>query len=393
LDSYIVSLLDRMKEQYEQWESSSSLDGAELTQFFDAIGRAAKVTGRDDLAAEVERILRRMNRQKERQWTVEEVLAEMFPLLRRCYEAEETDSTIASFLQQQGAEADILLCGNDPLFFAYIRRSWQTVPWRFITLPSLEQAAASMFRLNPDCIIVNIGEDDLETPPFVALLKTASQPSYIPVVIISRDGRKAVHLKCYGLGADDVIAQPVAASELYIRVHRLVEKKRKIDKLVLIDELTGVYNRKYLPRVYVRLRSDLERFGTPSCLALLDLDHFKQVNDRFGHLVGDAVLKKLAAFLLQHTRGMDTVIRFGGEEFIVWLAKTSTCEAHRVLGRLQRQFASEEIEAAGVRLSCTFSAGFVECSDPNESLDHWLKLADKALYAAKKSGGSRVEGV
>ncbi|AMX85308.1 diguanylate cyclase [Geobacillus subterraneus] len=392
MDSYVVSLLDRIKEQYEQWEASPPLSSAELTRFFGAIGRAAEVIGRNDIAAEAERILQRTNRQKERQWTAEEALAEMVPLLRRCYEAEETDSSpITSLPQRGGPEAVVLLCGNDPLFFAYLRGSLQTVSWRFITLPSFEQAAASMFRLNPDCIIVDIGEDHLETPSFLALLENAGRASYIPVVIVGTDGRKAVHLKWYELGADDVVVKPAAAGELFIRVRRLVEKKRKIDELVLIDELTGVYNRKYLPRVYARLRSDLERSGTPSCLALLDLDHFKQVNDRFGHLMGDAVLKKLAAFLLQHTRGMDTVVRFGGEEFIVWLAKTSTGEARRVLRRLQRQFASEEVEADGARLSCTFSAGFVECDDPNEPLDHWLKLADKALYAAKRKGGNRVE--
>lgn|GEM_PF-544114 len=391
MDSYIASLLDRMRKQYEQWETSPPLSSAELARFFGSIGRAAEVIGRNDIAAEAKRILQRMNRQKERQWTAEEALAEMVPLLRCCYEAEETNSPIASPPQRGGAEADVLLCGNDPLFFAYLRGSLQTVPWRFITLPSLEQAAASMFRLNPDCIIVDIGNDHLETPSFLALLESTGRPSYIPVVIVSRSGCKAIHLKYYELGADDVIVRPATAGELFIRVRRLVEKKRKIDELVFIDELTGVYNRKYLPRVYARLRSDLERSGTPSCLALLDLDHFKQVNDRFGHLAGDVVLKKLSAFLLQHTRGMDTVVRFGGEEFVVWLAKTSTGEARRVLRRLQRQFASEEVEADGVRLSCTFSAGFVECDDPNEPLDHWLNLADKALYAAKRKGGNRVE--
>ncbi|AGT31354.1 hypothetical protein M493_05275 [Geobacillus genomosp. 3] len=391
MDSYVVPLLGRMKEQYEQWETSSPLGGAELARFFGAIGRAAEAIGRGDIAAEAERILRRVNRQKERKWTAEEALAEMFPLLCRCYEGGESHSPIAPSLQRQGPEATVLLCGNDPLFFAYIRGALRAVPWRFITLPSLEQASASMFRLNPDCIIVDIGEGDLQTPLFVALLENDSRPSYIPIVVVSEDRRKAVHLKCYELGADDVIVKPTTAGELFIRVRRLVEKKQKMDELVLIDELTGVYNRKYLPRVYDRLRSDLERFGAPSCLALLDLDHFKKVNDQFGHLAGDAVLKKLAACLLQHTRGMDTVVRFGGEEFVVWLAKTTKGEARRVLRRLQRRFASEEVEVDGVRLSCTFSAGFVECDDPNESLDHWLKLADKALYAAKRNGGDRIE--
>ncbi|AKM18354.1 Response regulator PleD [Geobacillus sp. 12AMOR1] len=391
MDSYTASLLSRLKEQYERWKTEEPFAGAELIRFLDAVGRTAAVMNRSDLAVEADRLSRRMNQQKERKWTSEEALAEMFPLLRCCYEAGESDASFVSPPGRQGPEAAILLCGNDPLFSAYLRGSLQTTPWRFITLPFIEQPAASLVQLGIDCIVVILEEDGADASVFDAFLNDAGRHSYIPVAIVGGNRRKGEELKWYEIGADDVMAKPVAVGEFFIRIRRLVEKKQKIDQLVLIDELTGVYNRKYLPRVYARLRSDLERSRTPSCLALLDLDRFKQVNDRFGHLAGDAVLKKLAAFLLAHTRGMDTVVRFGGEEFVVWLAKTTRNEAHRVLKRLQRQFAAEEIEAGGVRLSCTFSVGFVECDDPDEPLEHWLRLADEALYAAKKSGGCRVE--
>ncbi|ADI27491.1 diguanylate cyclase [Geobacillus sp. C56-T3] len=390
MDRSVASLLDRIHEQYERWRTGPPLDGAELARFFNAVGRTAAVIGRSDIAAEAERLIHRLNGQTKRQWTAEEALMEMVPLLRCFYEAGEAAFATIPSSHRQGPKAAILLCGNDPLFFAYVRGALQTVPWCFTTTPSLEQAAASMFRLSPDCIIVSVKEGEWENPDLTVLLERAGQRPYLPVVIVRRDEGKEGRLKGYELGADDVITTP-AADELFVRVRRLIEKKRKIDDLVLIDELTGVYNRKYLPRVYARLRSDLERYGAPSCLALLDLDHFKQVNDRFGHLAGDAVLQKLAAFLRQHTRGVDTVVRLGGEEFVVWLAKTSKSEARAVLERLQRQFAAEKVEADGALLSCTFSAGLVECDEPDRPLDYWLRLADKALYAAKRGGGNRIE--
>ncbi|MFC0295967.1 diguanylate cyclase [Geobacillus jurassicus] len=390
MDRSVASLLDRIHEQYERWRAWPPLDGAELARFFNAVGRTAAVIGRSHIAAEAERLIHRLNGQTERQWTAEEALMEMVPLLRCLYETGEAASAIIPSSHRQGPEAAILLCGNDPLFFAYVRGALPTVPWRFATLPSLEEAAASMFHFHPDCIIVSVKEKDWENPALAALLERAGQHSYLPVVLVSRDERKAMRVKGYDLGADAVIAAS-AVDELFVRVRRLIEKKKRMDGVVLIDELTGVYNRKYLPRVYARLRSDLERSGAPSCLALLDLDHFKQVNDRFGHLAGDAVLRKLAAFLRQHTRGTDTVIRFGGEEFVVWLAKTSKSEARAVLERLRRHFAAEKVEADGAVLLCTFSAGLVECHDPDQPLDHWLRLADKALYAAKRSGGNRIE--
>ncbi|ALA69349.1 diguanylate cyclase [Geobacillus stearothermophilus 10] len=390
MDRSVASLLDRIHEQYERWRTGPPLDGAELARFFNAVGRTAAVIGRSDIAAEAERLIHRLNGQTKRQWTAEEALMEMVPLLRCFYEAGEAAFATIPSSHRQGPKAAILLCGNDPLFFAYVRGALQTVPWLFTTILSLEQAAASMFRLSSDCIIVSVKEGEWENPDLTVLLERAGQRPSLPVVIVRRDEGKEGRLKGYELGADDVITTP-AADELFVRVRRLVEKKRKIDDLVLIDELTGVYNRKYLPQVYVRLRSELERSGTPSCLALLDLDHFKQINDRFGHLAGDAVLQKLAAFLRQHTRGVDTVVRLGGEEFVVWLAKTSKSEARAVLERLRRQFAAETIDADGERLSCTFSAGLVEFCDPDQPLDYWLRVADRALYAAKRGGGNRIE--
>ncbi|NNV05183.1 diguanylate cyclase [Geobacillus sp. C56-T2] len=390
MDRSTALLLARMKEQYERWKAAPLLTSREFARFLRAVGRAATVIGRPDIAAEAERLSRRVNSGKEKEWTAEEALAEIAPLLRCFYEEKETPFPLPLIKSEQESEATILLCGNDPLFFTYLCHALDAAPWRLLTAPSLEQAAASIICLSPDCLVVSLSEEDGEPSALARLLENAGRHPYLPVVVISADGRKETQLKCYELGADDVVA-PMAADELFIRIRRLIEKKRKIDELVLIDELTGVYNRKYLPRVYARLRSDLERSGTPSCLALLDLDHFKQINDRFGHLAGDAVLKKLADVLLQHTCGLDTVIRFGGEEFIVWLAKTSKREARAVLERLRHQFEGEEIVADGFRLSCTFSAGLVECDQADESLDHWLRLADAALYEAKKKGGNRIE--
>jgi two-component system, cell cycle response regulator len=160
--------------------------------------------------------------------------------------------------------------------------------------------------------------------------------------------------------------------------------------LVLVDELTQVYNRKYLKKAYDSLKSDLERFHELSCLAMLDLDHFKQINDRFGHLVGDIVLQEFARFLCRKTRTGDTVVRFGGEEFIVLLPKTEVGDALRVVERLRNDFSAYLIETDGQEISCTFSGGLVEINDPSKPLEYWLGLADQALYAAKQQGGNGI---
>ncbi len=194
--------------------------------FLSAVGRTASVIGYGDIVEEAKQIAKRVKGQKERQWTAEEALMEMVPLLRCFYEAGEAASAIVPLSHRQEPEATILLCGNDPLFFAYVRGALQTVPWRFTTIPSLEQAAASMFRLSPDCIIVSVKEGEWENPDLTVLLERAGQRPYLPVVIVRRDEGKEGRLKGYELGADDVITTP-AADELFVRVRRLIEKNEK----------------------------------------------------------------------------------------------------------------------------------------------------------------------
>ncbi|OQP01838.1 GGDEF domain-containing protein [Geobacillus sp. 44B] len=145
-----------------------------------------------------------------------------------------------------------------------------------------------------------------------------------------------------------------------------------------------------IKKAYESLRSGLERFHELSCIAMLDLDHFKKVNDRFGHLGGDIVLQEFARFLCRKTRTGDTVVRFGGEEFIVLLTKTAARDALRVIERLRNDLSAHLIQTDGQQISCTFSGGIVEINDPSKPLEYWLEMADQALYAAKQQGGNCI---
>ena len=218
---------------------------------------------------------------------------------------------------------------------------------------------------------------------------------FIPTIMISIDNTKEMRMKSYQLGADDFIQKPLDMDEFIVRINRQLERKQAIDDLILIDELTKVYNRKYLQQTYDRLVGNLKRKYETFCLALVDLDHFKHVNDRYGHIVGDQVLVTFANVVKNGLRINDIIIRYGGEEFILLLPETKAKEAKNVLERILSEFSKISFNDLNgeTEFYCTFSAGIHEVHLDELDLKKNIEIVDGALYEAKNEGRSRVKVV
>ncbi|MDR2014648.1 MAG: diguanylate cyclase [Azoarcus sp.] len=173
-------------------------------------------------------------------------------------------------------------------------------------------------------------------------------------------------------------------------IARLQRELDTASRLVSHDPLTGVLNRKGLAEALKREISRARRNGSPLCVALIDVDDFKNVNDVYGHGVGDEVLCHLARTLTETLRPQDVVARYGGEEFVILLPDTVPDAASSILKRLQRELACRVFYAHDSELlPVTFSAGIARFS-PEEDLETALSRADAAMYAAKRAGKNRV---
>lgn len=173
-----------------------------------------------------------------------------------------------------------------------------------------------------------------------------------------------------------------------VTIARLVDRLRTLEREAVTDPLTGAFNRRHLDaclRVAIERRS---RFGESACLVLFDVDHFKDINDRFGHAAGDAVLKALVTLARRRARSLDLLFRAGGEEFALLLSGVRLKDALVVAEQVRALVARSRL-LDGPAIS--ISVGVSELRD-GQSLVEWLGEADRALYYAKRAGRNRVAG-
>jgi diguanylate cyclase (GGDEF)-like protein len=188
----------------------------------------------------------------------------------------------------------------------------------------------------------------------------------------------------------DDIANSLRLAGTHIDLTRRREAERQVMRLVEHDELTGLLNRRGVLRSIRRIHNGALRSGEPYCLAILDLDHFKQVNDAYGHAVGDEVLRRIASSLTRGLRRADWVGRWGGEEFVVVLPGSTEAQAMHTIERLRNSISEQRIETHGLELRITVSAGLAMCKASLDDPDDVLVLADAALYGAKTAGRNRA---
>jgi len=241
----------------------------------------------------------------------------------------------------------------------------------------------------PDLILLDIEMPDLGGYEVCQTLQSQPHTQDIPIIFVTARDEDSNEEKGLQMGAVDYITKPVRPSIVLARVNTHVTLKRQRDTLKAIalkDQLTDLYNRYYLLEAAEQRMANAIRHEDPMSLLLMDIDHFKQVNDQHGHLVGDDVLKSLALLLKENCRKEDIAARFGGEEFVI------------LLGHCDQAFAAQKAESIRCEveqlnpkgLSITVSVGVAQFSINDETIERLLDRADRALYQAKAQGRNRV---
>lgn len=247
---------------------------------------------------------------------------------------------------------------------------------------------------------------DLEMPrmdgfKFLGMLKGRPEVSDTPVIILTGNDDRELKIKGLEQGACDFITKPfdpeelVARMRVHLKIKHLQDDLKRSNELLLelsnTDHLTGLFNRRFLMEALDKEVQRARRKDGQVALLLLDIDHFKRVNDTHGHLQGDVVLQKVALHIQKELRSYDIAARYGGEEFVAVLPDTSLKEAFNVADRIRLSVQGMRFAGSLSNEQVTVSLGVALFPSPCfDDIDGLLRAADEALYQAKERGRNRV---
>jgi two-component system cell cycle response regulator len=271
-----------------------------------------------------------------------------------------------------------------------------------VAVDNFEEALVRVRGGDPDLIVVSLGLRGFDGLRLCSQLRSLPEGRNVPILVLVSDGDRRKLTQALEMGVNDYLTRPVDKNELVARVRTQLRKKRYSDRLrynvqlslemAITDQLTGLHNRRYMGRHLDTLIANAEKSGRPIAFLILDIDHFKSVNDSYGHDIGDEVLREFAGRISANVRGIDLACRYGGEEFVVVMPETDMDLASTVAERLRRSVEATPfaISRAPHKLQVTISIGIASSQSGGDTPDALLHRADQALYRAKREGRNRV---
>lgn len=283
-----------------------------------------------------------------------------------------------------------------------IRSTLMRCGYQVIIEADPEKALAYASEQNPILAIVNLDLQGFDGLRLCSQMRQLERTRNLPLLAISDEGNEAQLSRALDMGVNDFVSRPIEVNELAARCQTQLRRRRYSDflresvqntmEMAVKDALTGLYNRRYLETHLASHVKSAREKGTPLSLLILDIDHFKQVNDVYGHDGGDLVLKEFASRMSDNVRRIDLPCRMGGEEFVVIMPETDRDLAYSVAERIRAVVAAKPfiVDNNGLEAAVTTSVGISCYLDENDTPETLMKRADLALYQAKGTGRNRV---
>lgn len=298
---------------------------------------------------------------------------------------------------REPALSRILVIDDDPFSARLIDTCLRAAGFVSASCSEPEQALAIIEAELPDLIILDVVMPGVDGFELCRRIRKHPALAFTPVIFVTRRGDVDQRVQGLEVGGNDYIAKPFDPQELVARVRSHLQRLAALQDMAVRDGLTRCFNHKYFK---LRVEQEIQRarrYKTPFSVALADVDHFKAVNDTWGHPAGDAALVHLAHLIGAGVRSSDVVARYGGEEFGALLIEASAKEARIVTGRLVERIAAQPLQlpeppdgGPGPRVPVTVSVGVAQFV-PDDTLESLIRRADAALYAAKEAGRNQVQ--
>lgn len=315
-----------------------------------------------------------------------------------------TGAVEAALVDEATVSARVFLIDDNPRSSSRIAGMLREQGHRVMTL--LESGSmGDLAKERTDVLLISLLSTSFDPLKLCAHFKTSEVTRAVSILLICDPLERAKAIKGLEIGASDVIMAPIDKQELLARVRTQTRRTRYVEilrervdrglELSVIDQLTGLYNRRYMNNQLQQFMHRAVIGNKPLSVMMLDIDHFKHINDTYGHQAGDEVLQEIAERLRQNVRPMDVVCRPGGEEFLVILPDTAGDLACAAAERVRRAVAAGTFSVLGDsrQVSVTISAGVSSLNGVDDTMAELMGRADSALYQAKSAGRNRVERI
>ncbi|MET0396845.1 MAG: response regulator [Longimicrobiaceae bacterium] len=301
------------------------------------------------------------------------------------------DAVAGVLRERTPADTHLLAVDDDPAVLGAVRALLEPRGIRVTTLDDPLRFWETLEQTAPDVLVLDVDMPHLGGLELCRVVRADPRWTGIPVLFLTARTDADTVQRVFAAGADDFVTKPFVGPELVTRLTNRLDRVQLHRTLAETDPLTGLANRRKSEEVaqhFLRLAARKEQ---PFSLAVIDLDHFKAVNDRAGHAAGDEVLQRIARLLLRSFRAEDVVARWGGEEFVIGMFGMEKGAGVQRLTQVLGRFSQERFDGPdGEEFSVTFSAGIAEFPRDGRELPDLYRLADQALYQAKEEGRARV---
>ena len=295
-----------------------------------------------------------------------------------------------SFAQQQGEPYRVLIIDDDRELASRFSLILRGANMLVEMLHEPADIFARMRSFNPEVVLLDVSMPGCTGPELAQIIRMNDDWLRVPIVYLSAETDINRQMNALIKAGDDFVTKPISDNALVAAVFSRAQRARLLSNALSRDSLTGLLKHADIKEQAAVELERAQRSGKPASVAMLDIDFFKKVNDSYGHAAGDNVIRALANLLRQRLRRIDSLGRYGGEEFLVVLPDCPPDQALRILDEIRQRFADLHFIADGQQFSVTLSAGIASTDDAPASADDLLDKADRALYTAKHGGRNQV---
>lgn len=394
-DKFKLMMCERITETIYNWEQQNSIEEQELYTFLHNLKGTAGSIGMDGLseiaATKLEQIEEKSSKRWEKEnWKafllqIEEVVSFYEKNVKRSPSVENE----LPFIKGSQKNNFILVIDDDIVFASYMKNILESKGYLVIVAHNGKRGLELIYELSPALVFLDVKLPDITGFSILENINKIKS-NHMFVTIMSVDDSKENRAKAYDLGAFDFIKKPLDADILVSFVRNRLVFKEALELSIVTDELTQLYNRKYMNTQLEFLIEQFEKRGEEFSIAIADIDFFKRINDTYGHIVGDEVLKGFSNLIMSAKREEDILFRFGGEEFVLVMPNTTKNTAFSIMERLRKIVGKQPFKGNDQSFYISFSSGIAEIDHQNKHPKALIEQADQALYKAKSSGRNQT---